>query len=148
MNVSESLMLKIKVGRFLYHYIKTSLSLPYAPPYVFIEPTDHCNFKCIMCPHGSEENQSWHKGYMPLDLFESILFQVKQFKPLHGACLHLGGEPLLHPKLEEMIEMGKSCGIPFGLSTNGSLLNEKRIQSLVDADPEVLLITFSSKKKG
>jgi MoaA/NifB/PqqE/SkfB family radical SAM enzyme len=43
-----------------------------------------------------------------------------------------------------MILIGKKHGIEFVLSTNGSILKEDRIRSLVDACFGLVLITFSA----
>lgn len=135
------------MARFLYNYNIASLKLPYHPLYIYIEPTDHCNFRCVMCPHSMENRNSWKKGFMSLDLFEQIVAQFSEFKPLFGTSLYLGGESLLHRELEQMIVIGKKYGIHFGLSTNGSLLSKERIKSLVDAGLRGVRIDFSPDKE-
>ena len=44
-----------------------------------------------------------------------------------------GGEPLLHPRLEEMVRQVKSAGCMVGFSTNATLLFPDRCQSLLEA---------------
>jgi len=41
----------INIPRSIYHYKKGSLNLPYLPNALWIEPTNTCNLKCIMCPN-------------------------------------------------------------------------------------------------
>jgi radical SAM protein with 4Fe4S-binding SPASM domain len=52
--------------------------------------------------------------------------------------LQMNGEPLLHPKLAEIIDIVKSAGVTVGLSTNGTLI-QKQIKALLKLD----YVTFS-----
>ncbi|MBI5233319.1 MAG: SPASM domain-containing protein [Deltaproteobacteria bacterium] len=147
MRIKDNIKLKMKMGGFLYGYYRGLLKVPYNPLFVYIEPTDNCNFKCVMCPHGLAETGSWEKGQMSMSLFEPLIVQLKEFRPFLGVCLHLGGEPLLNKNLEDMIGMGAKNGIGFGFSTNGYLLTNERIKSLVDVGLEGLRIDFSADKE-
>ncbi len=55
-----------------------------------------------------------------------------------------GGEPLLHPELDELIRHIRRHGIIAGLITNGFLLNPKRIQRLNDAGLDHLQISIDN----
>jgi radical SAM protein with 4Fe4S-binding SPASM domain len=52
--------------------------------------------------------------------------------------LQMNGEPLLHPKLSEIIDIVKSAGVTVGLSTNGTLI-PYQLEALLKLD----YITFS-----
>ena len=74
------------------------------PPYYVIEPTDICNFRCSICPHSQEWNNTQH-GIMDLSLFKRIVSQIAD-----SACviqLYWMGEPLLNPNIIEMIAFCK-----------------------------------------
>jgi MoaA/NifB/PqqE/SkfB family radical SAM enzyme len=55
-----------------------------------------------------------------------------------------GGEPLLHPKLEEIVRHTRKRGMIAGLITNGYLLSRKRIQQLNTAGLDHLQISIDN----
>lgn len=55
-----------------------------------------------------------------------------------------GGEPLLHPQLEDIIRHIRKRGMIAGMITNGYLLTQKRIESLNDSGLEHLQISVDN----
>jgi MoaA/NifB/PqqE/SkfB family radical SAM enzyme len=55
-----------------------------------------------------------------------------------------GGEPRLHPELEEIIRHIRKHGMIAGMITNGFLLSKERINSLNDAGLEHLQISIDN----
>src|ERR1700681_2912498 len=55
-----------------------------------------------------------------------------------------GGEPLMHPELEEVIRHMRKRGIYAGMITNGFLLSKERIGKLNDAGLEFLQISIDN----
>src|SRR5580692_2397805 len=55
-----------------------------------------------------------------------------------------GGEPLMHPELEEVIQHMRTRGIYAGMITNGFLLSKERIGKLNDAGLEFLQISIDN----
>jgi MoaA/NifB/PqqE/SkfB family radical SAM enzyme len=56
-----------------------------------------------------------------------------QIAGVKEARLFLAGEPLLHPRIDELVGMAKSRGMRTVIHTNTMLLDEKRSQALVSA---------------
>src|SRR5262249_56241222 len=80
------------------------------------------------------------KGYMAMDLYRRI---VDEIGPLVGsAVLHSWGEPLMHPRLFDMIRYGKRAGIRMETSTNITLLDEERGRQILDAELDVLYLAM------
>jgi MoaA/NifB/PqqE/SkfB family radical SAM enzyme len=52
------------------------------------------------------------------------------------------GEPFLHPRLLDIISAAKEAGLNVTLLTNGTLLDETRIQSLIDSGLDVLRVSL------
>jgi MoaA/NifB/PqqE/SkfB family radical SAM enzyme len=52
------------------------------------------------------------------------------------------GEPMLHPRLIEIIKALKDSGLRVSLFTNGTLLTKKNIDRLLDSGLDVLKISF------
>ena len=55
-----------------------------------------------------------------------------------------GGEPMLHPQLDDIIRQIRRRGMLAGLITNGYLLSPKRIQALNDAGLDFLQISIDN----
>jgi MoaA/NifB/PqqE/SkfB family radical SAM enzyme len=114
------------------------------PQMLNIEPTNHCNFNCVMC---SRRRSGRPLGYMSLDLFDAILADVRRCrKTIRWLTLHNDGEPLLHPDLAAMIHMAKSSGgveyVHF--NTNGQLLTEDTAAALVQAGLDDLTVSIDA----
>jgi MoaA/NifB/PqqE/SkfB family radical SAM enzyme len=92
-----------------------------------IEPTSNCNLNCIMCPwtelHTGKSDMSW-------GVFEKI---AEYFCYSEGVDFTGTGEPLLHPRLEEMVRIAKDRGCVTGFSTNATLLEPERGRALIGA---------------
>lgn len=102
--------------------------LPSFPRILEMEITNHCNFHCLMCKTGTGICQR-ERGYMTLEVFRKILREINS---RDIAMKFVGqGEPMLHPQAIEMIRAASACGIVCHLTTNGSLLTEENIESLI-----------------
>lgn len=104
-----------------------------------IEPTNCCNLACIMCARtvlGYDDHGlagSKRLGIMPMSLYRSIVDQAANLGVL-SLRLAWYGEPLLHPRLAEMVSYAKQQRIQdVGLNTNGMLLNQTAGIALLDA---------------
>ena len=76
---------------------------------------------------------------MDVDLFRTVLQQVAPLT--EQVAFHLMGEPLVHPKLETFVQICQEFGAPIFLVSNGVLLNEKRMEILMN--PTFRQINFS-----
>ena len=85
---------------------------------IYIEITNNCNLKCKFCP---ETNRK--KEFMNIENFEEIIKKVYKYTKL--VCLHVKGEPLLHPKLEEILKILEKYNLQTNITTNGTLIKEK-----------------------
>jgi len=110
---------------------------------VAIEPTNHCNFDCVMCYRGERE-----RGYMSWKTFIEVMYQIKKIRTINLIGLNFAGEPLLHPNFLEMINYINSQkdfrivlqshfpfvalkrGYSIAFTTNGSLLMPEKFDAL------------------
>ena len=67
---------------------------------VYIEITNICNLNCDFCPATKRE-----KKYMSINEFEEIIKKVKGYT--NHIYLHVKGEPLIHPNLDEILKISK-----------------------------------------
>jgi len=85
---------------------------------IYIEITNICNLKCKFCPETSRK-----KEFMTIENFEEIIKKVHKYTNL--ICLHVKGEPLLHPNLEVILRILEKYNMKANITTNGTLIKEK-----------------------
>lgn len=99
-----------------------------------IEISNICNLHCSFCPEIDRE-----KKMMSVDLFARIISQVA---PLTDqVCLHLMGDPLIHPKLADFIDICHQHQVPIFFVTNGVLLRDNNATLLLH--PAFRQVNFS-----
>ncbi len=112
--------------------------LPKVPPTVYVELTNKCNLNCLMCDRGSLSRQ---KLQMDMNLFKIVIDNASEIA-VPEVKLNRFGEPLLHPKLIEMIKYTKRRRIPrVYFTTNATLLNETIAKKIIASGIDS--VTFS-----
>ena len=61
---------------------------------------------------------------MSADEFKVVVEKIRPFT--NYIYLHVLGEPLLHPQLDEILRIAESNGLNINITTNGSLLQQKK----------------------
>ncbi len=115
------------------------------PIHLDIEVTSSCNLKCPFCitTHANFKN-----GLMEYELFKAIIDEGSE-KGLYSIKLNWRGEPLIHPKLPEMIAYAKAKGIvDVFLNTNAAFLTEEKSRRLIDAGIDRIIISFEGYEKN
>jgi len=113
------------------------------PAHLELETTNFCQLACIMCPHRIMKRK---KGFMSK---ETIVKIANEAKGRAKTCyLHMIGEPLLHPRILEYIEVISRAGILTSLSTNAVLLNESMARSLFSSRLDELTLCLDSLNKN
>ena len=99
---------------------------------LFWECTLRCNMRCRHC--GSDCTVSALHPDMPFADFEKVLLNIKDhYNPRDILIILSGGEPLVR---EDIVECGRrihDLGFPWGMVSNGRLMNAERIQQLLKA---------------
>lgn len=118
------------------------------PIHIQLEPTTRCNLGCIMCPRtiAINKKQNFEIGDFDFELYKKIIDEGSK----KGLCSikygHLG-EPLIHPKMVDMISYANSREIETIMSTNGTLLNADISKELIEAGLTKLFISFDSPNR-
>lgn len=127
---------------------KLSWSYPIIVPYkvgnIYIEPTNRCNLRCIMCPHSKLKMK---EGFIDWDLFLKIVDDVSSYNPNAFIQLFYVGESLLHPRILEMIRYLKQNNLRIHLATNATVLNEKMAHGLINAGLDYITFSFDGTDK-
>lgn len=84
---------------------------------VYIEITNTCNLSCDFCIKNKRNNK-----FMSINEFEIILKKLKGLT--NYLYFHILGEPLLHPKINELIDLATSYGYKINITTNGYLIDK------------------------
>jgi MoaA/NifB/PqqE/SkfB family radical SAM enzyme len=101
-----------------------------------------CNLRCPSCPVGNlPEAKNATSGYMEPELLDAILRKATSECRVGFVCLYNWTEPLLHPKLPEMIRTVRSHGVSCALSTNLNLM--RNINAVLREEPSELKISVS-----
>jgi tungsten cofactor oxidoreducase radical SAM maturase len=111
---------------------------------IYIEVTTKCNFVCITCIRSSWQDSLIH---MDWETFESILRNLKELPNLES--VHFGGfgEPMMHPRIFDMLRAVKGLGLKVEMITNGSYLHEENAQELIDLGLDVLFTSLDSPEE-
>ena len=109
------------------------------------EVTDHCNATCIMCPREEHEHGREH-GIMDQNCYEKSIDEVVNLGA-KKVVLTGFGEPMLDKKLEQKIAYAKSKGLSTYIITNGSVLNSKRAQKILEAGLDEMRVSFYGMSK-
>lgn len=117
-------------------YIETTLAgqtfCDYYPRRVFIEPTNQCNCKCVHC--AGAFHMTRQRGYMDFDLYKKIIDELGHFWPYVNVNLYQHGEPLLHPRIFDMIDYAQDQNLFVKVNTNIGVLKKKDIPRLLKLD--------------
>ena len=107
------------------------------PIMAHIIPIRRCNLSCTYC----NEYDDFSK---PVAI-ETMLRRIDSLGRLRTGVITLsGGEPLLHPELDQIISRIRSNRAIAGMITNGYLLTADRIQKLNDAGLDHLQISIDN----
>jgi radical SAM protein with 4Fe4S-binding SPASM domain len=101
--------------------------VPYDAFYCGIGIEARCNLKCTMCPRN---DPNFEEGEMSYETFTRIADQLPFLREVQLAGL---GEPLLHNDLFKMIEYARARKIRSVITTNGTLLNQRNIERIIQS---------------
>ncbi|MCU0610957.1 MAG: radical SAM protein [Candidatus Eisenbacteria bacterium] len=112
--------------RFDWYLQRASGGAP--PAYINLEPTNRCNLSCKWCvSSGAREG-----GLLDLAIADGIIQQAVE-SGVGEVRFFLAGEPLLHPRIGELVARASSRGLRSVIHTNAMLLTADRSRALIEA---------------
>lgn len=72
-----------------------------------------------LCPPTERQKQ-----FISVEDFAKRLDQIKPHTDY--IYLHVKGEPLLHPKIDQLLDLSHEKGFKVNITTNGTLINKRR----------------------
>lgn len=132
---------KIKPRIDLKNRTKLETVIPLSVPFIInVDPSDACNFQCKFCPTGDRDlikkTPGRSHGTMNFELYKKIINDICEFeKPIKVLRLYKDGEPLLNPRLADMIRYAKEkrCAERIDTTTNAALLNPQKNMEIIEA---------------
>ncbi len=110
-----------------------------APICVRVKPTNKCDHRCFYCSYDPEaesknilSNNILRNDEIP---FEKMIEILDDFKEIGVKAITFsgGGEPLIYPRIEEVLEKALENGIDVSIITNGQKLDGKKAVLLARA---------------
>ena len=96
--------------------------------------TDKCNLDCGYCTE--------YDNSRPHPKLEDLKKWIKKIRDLGTMRIALvGGEPLVHPDIVELVRYCRELGFATSLTTNGFLLTRERLRQLEEAGLQVMQIS-------
>ncbi|MBF0358318.1 MAG: SPASM domain-containing protein [Magnetococcales bacterium] len=115
------------------------------PTYFWLEPTNNCNLKCVMCPTGMDMLEV-DRGFMDFDLYKKIIDEISRYAS--AVTLAVSGESLYHPKFFEMARYAADKGIKPLLNTNATMLTKNKAEMLLESGVTSISFAFDGFKKS
>jgi MoaA/NifB/PqqE/SkfB family radical SAM enzyme len=119
------------------HMIGKGLLSTDHPVLAHVIPMRRCNLACAYCNEFDD-----HSKPVPLDTMHERLDRLAELGTTIATIS--GGEPLLHPDLDRLIERVRRRGMISGLITNGYLLTADRVKRLNRAGLDHLQISIDN----
>lgn len=105
------------------------------PSQIIVDATEVCNLECIHCPHPEfKRSEHYATRYLDVSIHTKMVDEVRQYGQGHTQYIRYtsNGEPLVHPAIYDMLDYAvKNSGVFVTLTTNGTIMNEKRIEKLL-----------------
>ena len=97
---------------------------------IYVEPTNRCNLSCVTCIR-----HSWDESFedMAWPVYQALIDGLADFPDAKTIAFAGFGEPLLHPRLPEMVRLAHVNGLRTEMASNAMLLTSSLAEQLIDA---------------
>jgi radical SAM protein with 4Fe4S-binding SPASM domain len=129
-------------AKLLWSYLRRNERVPALPVEYIVETTAKCNLYCPMCPR---ETHKQPKEDMADAIFERLVAGAAHTGE-HMMLIGLG-EPFMDRKIFDRIEYCERHGISTLLSTNGTFLDEKSAERLLQTPLAHITLSFDGASK-
>ncbi|SHH48630.1 radical SAM additional 4Fe4S-binding SPASM domain-containing protein [Bradyrhizobium erythrophlei] len=130
---------RIKTSAIEHVYLRTNIDLT-RPHSIGATLTERCNYRCEYCTHWRQDR---YPTEMTLDDWKRALLSLKELV-FPYVIQFGGGEPFVWPHFLELVEFCRAEDIDWGVTTNGSALNERSVKRIVRSRPVNVNISVDS----
>ena len=134
--------------RYRYDVFPRERRLDSYPPYVQVEPTSICNFRCVFCYQIDEtfsSRRSNMMGSMDLGLFREVVDEISG--SVEFGSLASRGEPLICKDIDKMLAYTRGKFLNLKMNTNASLLNEAKCHAILSSGLGSLVFSADAAKE-
>ncbi len=125
-------------------FIHSKINFKNYPQHIYIENTNACNLKCIMC---SRNQMSRKIRTMTLNNFVKIINNLIELKIYPRLTITGSGEPLLDRSLIDKIRYAKENHFHVSIISNATLLSEEKTIALIKSGLDRIQFSFDSINK-
>ncbi len=99
-------------------------------PIVVWNITRTCNLRCMHCY--SDSMAMKYPGELTWEQMQAVVRDLAAYRI--PSLLLSGGEPMIHPRFFDLVELASAAGLKLTISTNGTLITEEKAAALKAAN--------------
>ncbi|WP_237163283.1 SPASM domain-containing protein [Paenibacillus sp. BIHB 4019] len=118
----------------------------HSPKWIFLQLIESCNLRCKMCFEWGENGSYKEKPELKkldIGVVKQIIEDCKDTRPYYELY---GGEPLLYPWIDEVLELIHRTGSKAHFPTNGTLL-ERHAEMIMAFPPERIWVSLDGPEE-
>lgn len=92
--------------------------------------TRTCNLRCVHCY--SDSNAARYPGELDWEQMQDVIEDLAAYQI--PSLLLSGGEPMIHPRFFDLVDLASKAGLKLTISTNGTLITPEKAGMLKAAD--------------
>ena len=138
----EKDILRYLIHRYRYEIYPQKKVIDSFPPYLQIEPSSICNYRCVFCFMTDKtltDKKNGFMGTMNLDLFKKVIDSAEG--NVEFISLASRGEPLANKEIDKMLNYTVGKFLNLKINTNASLINEKKVHAILSGGVKTLVIS-------
>jgi radical SAM protein with 4Fe4S-binding SPASM domain len=141
------------IARYIFHRYRYDIFpvknlLDDFPPYLQIEPSSICNFRCVFCYQTDKSfntDRVNHMGTMTLETYKKIIDQ--SIGNVEFLSLASRGEPLICKDFPKMMEYSANKFLNLKVNTNASLMNESHVHALLSGGARTIVFSADAAEE-
>ena len=142
-----------EVARYLIHRYRYEIHphlhlLDDYPPYLQIEPTSICNYRCVFCfqtDNSFTKRSNGFMGHMSLATFKTLIDQAAG--NIEFISLASRGEPMLCKDINAMLAYTTGKFLNLKLNTNASILDEDKSHAILQSGVKTLVFSADAAEE-
>jgi len=141
-SLEDAALASYLVHRYRYEIFPQTQEIDDFPPYLQIEPSSICNYRCIFCFETDKfftRKSNGFMGHMSLATFQRVIDQA--VGNVEFISLASRGEPLICPEIEGMLAYTRDKFLNLKLNTNASLLDESKAHAILQSGVKTLVFS-------
>ena len=146
--IDDNKILNYLIHRFRYEIFPSTQEVDSFPPYLQIEPSSICNYRCVFCFQTDDtfnKRSQGHMGKMSLQLFKRIIDQAEN--NIEFISLASRGEPLLCPEIIPMLAYTRGKFLNLKMNTNAYELDEEKSHAILSSGLKTLVFSADAADK-